>query len=74
MKVTAAVYRQDTPMSTGRKFRGEYGNEMPEHEANFVHIGDVSGSYDECWQQAKKLTPKPVLEFPIEMYRYLREL
>ena len=33
------------------------------------HITDVSGTYDECWTQAKALTLHPVLEFPRGMYQ-----
>lgn len=65
--ITYIVYRQDTPLPTGRKLnrymeydkRGEYD----EHEANLVALGHVTAaSNDDAWKKAKRLTLKPVLE------------
>ncbi len=71
VKVTAAVYKQCAPevIKPVRHFFGEDGRRYLEHRANMEHITDVSGTYDECWTQAKALTLHPVLEFPRGMYR-----
>lgn len=71
MKVTAAVYRQAAPelVKPIRKFIGADGQEYMEHRANLAYVGDVTGTYHECWQQAKALCVSPVVEFPREMYR-----
>jgi hypothetical protein len=52
----ATVYMQLPPI---RRTEGDTKDFM----ANLVEIKSVSGSYAECWQQAKALTPKPVLQF-----------
>ena len=65
--ITYIVYRQDTPLPTGRKLnrhmeydkRGEYD----EHTANLVALGHVTAACnDDAWMQAKRMTLKPVLE------------
>ena len=54
----AVVYRQDTPTP----IRGQFGTgEM--YAANLVQVGTVSGTRNECWDQAKKLCKAPVMEW-----------
>ena len=65
--ITYIVYRQDTPIPTGRKLdkHGRYSDsgEYDEHEANLVALGHVTAaSNDDAWKKAKRLTLKPVLE------------
>jgi hypothetical protein len=64
---TYIVYRQDTPIPTGRKINkfGEFDKrgEYDEHSANLVALGHVTAaSNDDAWKQAKRMTLKPVLE------------
>ena len=65
--ITYIVYRQDTPLPTGRKLnrhmeydkRGEYD----EHTANLVALGHVTAATNaDAWDKAHKMTRKPVLE------------
>lgn len=75
MIVTAAVYRQEKPeiIRPVRHFVGADGNRYMEHESIFTHLGDVTGTHDECWTQAKAMTKFPVLEFPRGMYKFKEE-
>ena len=70
-QVTAAVFRQEPPQLVNpvRYWTTEDGSKYMEHRAVLTHITDVTGTYSECWEQAKKVCAAPVLEFPKAMYR-----
>lgn len=64
---TYIVYRQDSPLPTGRKLNkfGSYdaNGEYEEHIANLVALGHVTAETNaEAWEKAKRMTRKPVLE------------
>lgn len=63
-QLRATVYRQDAPKVTIplRKFNID-GMTFHEHTASLVCLGDVRGTYDECWKQAKQLCAAPVLDW-----------
>lgn len=57
----AKVFAQRDPIAL-RTFRVG-PDEFTEFAANLVPIGNVMGSYSECWKMAKIMHPIPVLEF-----------
>ena len=64
---TWIIYRQDTPLPTGRKLNrfGSYDSagEYDECAANMVAIGHVEAdSNAEAWEKAKRMTRHPVIE------------
>ena len=64
----ATVYKQYPPTPNGRTFKTSDGEEYQDHNLRFVEVGKVSGTYSECWEQAKKLVSFPIMEFK-EVYR-----
>ena len=58
----AIVYKQHTPIPNGKTFTYE-GEKLLDHTANLKEVGKVTGSWEECWKQAKEMVPFPVVEF-----------
>jgi len=64
---TWIIYRQDTPLPTGRKLNrfGSYDSagEYDECAANLVRLDEITAASNAAaWEKAKRMTRHPVIE------------
>jgi hypothetical protein len=60
--IRARIYTQGPPIAIGTEFID--GERVQIWKPNFIDSGIVEGvTSAECWQRAKSITPKPVMEW-----------
>lgn len=59
----AILYRQETPDQVVTKERDREGNWKEFYQPKLARVSELEGSYDEIWNQAKKLCKCPVMEW-----------
>lgn len=55
----------NSQMNSLRRFKAIVEEQLPavNERAQFIVVGQVTGTHDECWKQAKAMTAKPVIQF-----------
>lgn len=59
----ATVYRQEVPTVTDGLIKQDNGNTAKAYKAHMRKLADVEGTHEQVWEQAKRITPAPVIDF-----------